>query len=385
MKIVIAPQSFKGSLSSRKVADAIALGLRRVLNDVELVLLPMADGGEGTVDALISATGGDLRQNEVTGPLGNKIAACWGILGDETTAIIEMSAASGLTLVPPGRLNPMVTTTYGTGELIRAAIETGCRKLIIGIGGSATNDGGAGMAQALGASLQDKQGNELPPGGAALSQLQHVDISNLDNRLAACQITVASDVSNPLYGKQGASWVYGPQKGATDEMCRQLDEALENFATVIKHDLGIEVADMPGAGAAGGLGAGLVAFLGAELRPGIDIVCETVDLSEHLKGADLVFTGEGRIDVQTVYGKTVAGVARRASTAGEPVIAITGELAISNEELSRYNIETALSIAPGPITLEESLANASRLITEAAERSLRLVLIEPGHGSPNVN
>ena len=385
MKIVIAPQSFKGSLSSHEVADAMALGLRRVLRDAELVLLPMADGGEGTVDALVSATSGTLRQNEVTGPLGDKVTASWGILGDGTTAVIEMAAASGLTLVLPGRLNPMVTTTYGTGELIRAAIEAGCRQMIIGIGGSATNDGGAGMAQALGASLRDRQGNELPPGGAALAHLQHMDISNLDNRLAACKVTVASDVNNPLYGKQGASWVYGPQKGATDEMCRQLDEALENFATVIKHDLGIEVADMPGAGAAGGLGAGLVAFLGAELRPGIDIVCETVDLSEHLKGADLVFTGEGRIDVQTVYGKTVAGVARRASTASVPVIAITGELAISNEELSRYNIETALSIAPGPITLEESLANASRLITEAAERSLRLVLIEPGHGSPNVN
>jgi glycerate kinase len=276
----------------------------------------------------------------------------------------------------------MITTTYGTGELIQLAIESGCRHLIIGIGGSATNDGGVGMVQALGASLQDRQGNELPPGGAALVHLQHVDISRLDSRLAACKVTVASDVNNPLYGKQGASWVYGPQKGATEEMCRILDEALENYATVIKNDLGIEIDDVPGAGAAGGLGAGLVAFLGAELRPGIDIVCEAVGLSEHLEGADLVFTGEGRIDTQTVFGKTVAGVARRASIAGVPVIAIAGELAISNEDLSSYNIDAALSIAPGPISLEESFANASRLIAEAAERSLRLVLIEPGNEAP---
>ncbi len=385
MKIVIAPQSFKGSLSSREVADAMALGLRRVLNDADLVLLPMADGGEGTVDALISATSGNLRQNEVTGPLGDKVTAIWGILGDGTTAVIEMAAASGLTLVPPGKLNPMVSTTYGTGELIKAAIKSGCRHLIIGIGGSATNDGGAGMAQALGVSFKDKQGNELPQGGAALSQLQHVDISRVDTRLAACQVTVASDVNNPLYGKQGASWVYGPQKGATEEMCRQLDEALENYAAVINHDLGIEIGDMPGAGAAGGLGAGLVAFLGAELRPGIDIICEAVGLSEHLKEADLVFTGEGRIDAQTIFGKTVAGVASRASAVGIPVIAITGELAISNEELSMYNIDAALSITPGPISLEESFANAGSLITEVAERSLRLILIEPGHGSPSGN
>ncbi len=385
MKIVIAPQSFKGSLSSREVADAMALGLRRVLRDAELVFLPMADGGEGTVDTLVSATSGTLRQNVITGPLGDKVTASWGILGDGTTAVIEMAAASGLTLVPPGRLNPMITTTYGTGELIRAAIEAGCRQMIIGIGGSATNDGGAGMAQALGVSLKDKQGNELPLGGTALAHLQHVDISNLDNRLASCKVTVASDVSNPLYGKQGASWVYGPQKGATEEMCRILDEALENYAAVIKHDLGIEVADIPGAGAAGGLGAGLIAFLGAELRPGIDIVCEAVDLSEHLKRADLVFTGEGRIDSQTVFGKTVAGVARRASIAGVPVIAIAGELAISNDELSKYNINAALSITPGPISLEESFSNASRLIAEAAERSLRLVLIEPRHGPSTGN
>jgi len=381
MKIVIAPQSFKGSLSAREVADAMAGGIQRVLADAELVLLPMADGGEGTVDALVSATGGTFRQNEITGPLGDKVTAMWGILGDGTTTVIEMAAASGLTLVPPDRLNPMVATTYGTGELIRAALDAGCHHLIIGIGGSATNDGGAGMVQALGISLLDEKGNEIPPGGAALAHLSRIDISGLDARLAVCKVTVASDVTNPLFGERGASWIYGPQKGATEEMCRQLDKALENYAVVIKRDLGIEVGDMPGAGAAGGLGAGLVAFLRAELRPGIDIVCEATGLPQHLKGADLVFTGEGRIDAQTISGKTVAGIAARAKAYGVPVIAIVGDVAISNEELARYGIGAALSIAPGPISLDESMTNAEKLITEVTERALRLVMIEPGHTS----
>ena len=378
MKIVIAPQSFKGSLSAREVADAMARGIQQVLSDAELVLLPMSDGGDGTVDALVSATGGTFEHNEVTGPLGDVVTAVWGILGDGKTAVIEMAAASGLTLVPPDRLDPMNATTYGTGELVRAALDAGCRHLVIGIGGSATNDGGAGMAQALGVSLLDGEGNELPPGGAALSRLRRIDISRLDTRLAECKVTVASDVNNPLYGKQGSSLIYGPQKGASEEMCRQLDKALEDYATVIKRDLDIEVGDIPGAGAAGGLGAGLMVFLEAELKPGIDIVCETLGLSQHLKGADLVFTGEGRIDAQTMFGKTVAGVARRAKEFGVPVIAIAGELAISNEELTRYGIDAALSIAPGPISLEKSSADAGRLIADATERTLRLILVEPG-------
>ena len=376
MKIVIAPQSFKGSLSARDVADAMAGGIQRVLSDVGLVLLPMADGGEGTVDALVSTTGGTFRYNEVAGPLGEKVTAGWGILGDGTTAVIEMAAASGLTLIPPNKLNPMLATTYGTGELIRAALEAGCRHLIIGIGGSATNDGGAGMAQALGVILQDEKGNELLPGGAALDRLKKIDITGLDARIAACRITVASDVTNPLYGEQGASWIYGPQKGATEEMCRQLDKALEKYALVIKRDLGIEVNDIPGAGGAGGLGAGLVAFLRAELRPGIDIVCEAVGLSQHLKGTMLVFTGEGRIDSQTMFGKTIAGVAIRAKEFGIPVIAIAGDVAISNKELIRYGIDAALSIAPGPISLEDSSADAERLIADATERALRLILVD---------
>jgi glycerate kinase len=374
MKVVIAPQSFKGSLSAREVANAMASGIRRVVSDVELVKLPMADGGEGTVDALVSATGGTFRHNEVTGPLGDKVTARWGILGEGTTAVIEMAAASGITLVPPDMLDPMVATTYGTGELIRAALEAGCRHLIIGIGGSATNDGGAGMAQALGIRLLDNEEKELLPGGAELSRLSRIDISGLDKRLSSCKLTAAIDVTNPLYGEQGASLIYGPQKGATDEMCRHLDKALEHYAAVIRHDLGIEVGDMPGAGAAGGLGAGLVAFLGARLEPGIDIVCEAVKLSEHLKGADLVFTGEGRIDAQTMFGKTVAGVSARAKALGVPVIVIAGEVSLSNEGLTRYGINTVMSLVSDSISPEESIAKAGQLITEAAERALRLVI-----------
>jgi glycerate kinase len=384
MKIVIAPQSFKGSLSARKVADAMARGIQRVLSDVELVKVPMADGGEGTVDALVSATGGSFRYNEVTGPLGEKVTARWGILGDVTTAVIEMAAASGITLVTPDRLNPMIATTYGTGELIRAALEAGCHHLIIGIGGSATNDGGAGMAQALGVSLLDEEGKELRRGGAALSQLSRIDTSGLDKRLATCTVTVAIDVTNPLYGKQGASRIYGPQKGADEKMCRQLDEALKHYADVIKHDLDIDVGNMPGGGAAGGLGAGLVTFLGAKLETGIDIVCEAVGLSEHLKGANFVFTGEGRIDTQTMFGKTVAGVAARAQASGVPVIAITGELAISNKELARHGIDTALSLVSDSVSPDESVTNASQLITEAAERALRLVIDSPSTSPENL-
>jgi glycerate kinase len=377
MKIIIAPQSFKGSLSAREVAVAMANGIRRVLSDVTLVLLPMADGGEGTVDALVSATGGRLINSEVTGPLGEKVVATWGILSNGTTAVIEMAAASGLTLVPPEMLNPMVATTYGTGELIQAALDAGCRRLIIGVGGSATNDGGAGMAQALGARLLDTEGSELPRGGAALVHLKRIDISGLDARLKECEVTVVCDVTNPLYGEHGASWVYGPQKGATKDMCRQLDRALTNYAVVVKRDLGIDISNVPGGGAAGGLGAGLVAFLGAELKPGIDVISEATGLSEHLKGASLVLTGEGRLDAQTVFGKTVAGVASRAKAAGVPVVAITGELSITNEELSHYGIDVALSIAPGPISRDASFANASKLITDATERALRLILMEP--------
>jgi len=343
--------------------------------DAETVMVPMADGGEGTVEALTYGSHGQIVSTEVTGPLGGKVTAEWGILGDGVSAVVEMAAASGITLVPSEKLNPLVATTYGTGELIQAALNAGCRRLIIGIGGSATNDGGAGMAQALGVRLLDEGGKGLPRGGAALARLSRIDVSGLDSRLTECEIIIASDVTNPLCGEQGASMVYGPQKGATGEMCQQLDEALANYAGVIKRDLGIDVRDMPGAGAAGGLGAGLIAFLGAKLISGIEIVSEVVGLTGYLKEASLVFTGEGSIDTQTLFGKTVAGVAAKAKAQGVPVVALGGAVAGDAKEFYRSGIDAVLSIVPGPISLGESMADAEKLIADAAERALRLILI----------
>lgn len=283
-----------------------------------------------------------------------------------------MAAASGLPLVPPEKRNPLLTTTYGTGELILAALENGCRKLIIGIGGSATNDGGAGMAQALGAQLLDANGKPIPFGGAALANLARIDVSTLDPRLAECEVLLASDVINPLCGAQGASAVYGPQKGATPEMVVQLDNALAHYADIIQRDLGVDVRDMPGAGAAGGLGAGLIAFLKAKMMPGIDIVIQATNLVAELKDADLVFTGEGRIDSQTARGKVPTGVAKKAKEFGLPVIALAGEIADDYQIVYQHGIDAVLGIAPGPISLSQSMAEAERLIADAAERAMRL-------------
>jgi len=374
VKIVIAPDGFKGNLSALQVARAIDKGIRRVVPDALTTLKPMADGGEGTVQAMVDATGGKVMTTEVTDPLGGRVSAHWGLLSDKVTGVIEMASASGLPLVPPEKRNPLLTTTYGTGELILAALESGCRKLIIGIGGSATNDGGAGMAQALGARLLDSTGAELPFGGAALANLEHIDVTNLDSRLADCEVLIASDVSNPLCGAHGASAVYGPQKGATPEMVTQLDAALAHYADVIQRDLGIKVKDVSGAGAAGGLGAGLIVFLKAELIPGIDIVIQATNLVEHLKDADLVFTGEGRLDSQTARGKVPTGVAKRAKEFGLPVIAIAGEILDDYHVVYEHGIDAVLSIAPGPISLSQSMAKAEKLITDTAERAIRLFL-----------
>ena len=374
MKIVIAPQGFKGNLSALQVAQAIVSGIKRVLPDAVTTIKPMADGGEGTVQALVDATGGKIMTKEVTGPLGGRVTAHWGLLSDKVTGVIEMAAASGLPLVPPEKRNPLVTTTYGTGELILVALESGCRKLIIGIGGSATNDGGAGMAQALGAKLVDSKGAALPFGGAALADLERIDVATLDARLANSEVLIASDVTNPLCGAQGASAVYGPQKGATPQMVAQLDAALAHYAVVIQRDLGVEVKNVPGAGAAGGLGAGLIAFLRAKVIPGIDVVIQTSGLVDNLKDADLVFTAEGKIDSQTAYGKVPTGVARKAKEFGLPVIAIAGEVADDCRVVYQHGIDAVLSIAPGPISLSQSMTEAERLVTDTAERAIRLFL-----------
>ena len=374
MKIVIAPQGFKGNLTALEVARAIEEGVKRIVPDAETVLKPMADGGEGTVQALVDATGGELITTEVTGPLEERVNAHWGILSDKTTAVIEMASASGLPLVPPEKRNPFITTTYGTGELIRAALDRGCQKLIIGIGGSATNDGGVGMAQALGARLLDADNKELPFGGAALAKLERIDISGMDPRLADFEVTLASDVNNPLCGPRGASAIYGPQKGASPEMVKQLDAALSHYADVIKKDLDIDLREVPGAGAAGGLGLGLMVFLKAKAVPGIDVVIRATNLVADLKGAEIVFTAEGRIDCQSAMGKVPTGVALAAKEFGATVIALAGEVADDCRVVFDQGIDAVLSIAPGPITLDQSMAEAEKLLTNAAECAMRFIV-----------
>jgi glycerate kinase len=380
MKIVIAPDSFKGNLTAKEAADAIEIGIKRVNPDAEIAKVPMADGGEGTVQALVDATNGELISAEVCDPLGNRIKADFGILGESSgdgitqkTAVIEMATASGLPLVPRDKRNPMLTTTYGTGELIKTALDMECKMLIIGIGGSATVDGGAGMAQALGARLLDKNGGEIPKGGGGLDHLDRIDISNLDNRLSDVTTIVACDVDNPLVGPRGAPAIFGPQKGATPEMVRLLDGYLDRYADIIKRDLDIEVKNVPGAGAAGGLGAGLMAFLNAQLKSGVDIVIEASGLDQSVKDADIVVTGEGKIDSQTIYGKTPIGVAKTAKKYGIPVIAFAGNIGDDSHVVYDNGINALMSIISYPMTLETAMKRSRELLANAAERAMRLV------------
>lgn len=375
MKIIIAPDSFKGSLTALEVAQAISEGIRRVVLDAEIDRVPMADGGEGTVQALVDATGGQIITEKVCDPLGSQIEAEFGILGDGKTAVIEMATASGLPLVPEDKRNPMFTTTYGTGELIRAALDRGCRKLIVGIGGSATVDGGAGMAQALGAKLLDKSGHEVARGGGGLENIDSIDISQLDPRIAEADAVVACDVDNPLVGPRGGPEVYGPQKGATPEMVKELDEYLGKYADIIKRDLNIDVKDAPGAGAAGGLGAGLMAFLDAELKSGVDIVIEASGLEKHLEDADLVITGEGKIDGQTIYGKTPIGVAKAAKKFDLPVVGIGGGIGDDSSVVYENGIDALISIVSYPMSLQTAMEGARKLLADAAERVMRLLLL----------
>lgn len=373
MRIVIAPQSLKGSLTAAEAGSAIAEGVRAVYPEAECVIVPVADGGEGTVQALVDATGGEIVLQTVTGPLGEPVEAFFGLLGNGDTAAIEMAACAGLPLVPPERRDPRITTTYGVGELILAALERGCHHFIIGIGGSATNDGGAGMAQALGASLQTSGGTEIARGGAALATLAHISISTLDARLADCQFEVACDVNNPLCGPTGATAVYGPQKGATPEMVAQLDAALAHYAEVIERDLGLSVKDIPGAGAAGGLGAGLIAFLHAALRPGAQIVLDAVHLEEQLVGADLVITAEGQLDAQTAYGKSVGAVAAMAKRYHLPVLALAGSLGEHYRAVYALGVDAVAVLPSGPMSLDYAMKHAATLTSDTTERALRLL------------
>ncbi|HBB6758020.1 TPA: glycerate kinase [Citrobacter amalonaticus] len=366
MKIVIAPDSYKESLSALEVANAIEQGFREIWPDADYVKLPVADGGEGTVEAMVAATAGRIVDVDVTGPLGKTVTAFFGLSGDERTAFIEMAAASGLEQVPVALRDPLKTTSWGTGELIRHALDAGVDHIIIGLGGSATNDGGAGMVQALGAKLLDARQNEIGKGGAALDALTRIDISQLDPRLAACRIEVACDVTNRLTGKEGASAVFGPQKGATVETIDRLDTALVHYAQIIARDLEVDVLELTGGGAAGGMGAALYAFCGAQLRRGIEIVTDALQLDACVADADLVVTGEGRMDSQTIHGKVPVGVAKVAKRYHKPVIGIAGSLTADVGIVHEHGLDAVFSVIYTICTLDDALKNAAENVRMTA-------------------
>ena len=374
MLIVIAPDSYKGSLSAPDVARAMHTGARRVFSEARFDLIPIADGGEGTVEAFVEAMGGTFMETIVRGPLGDPTTARWGLLDKGKTAVIEMAAASGLPLLDQDKRDAMNSCTFGSGELVKAALDAGAETIILGIGGSATNDGGSGFARALGVRFLDAAGQELKPGGAALAKLASIDISELDPRLAATTFRVACDVDNPLCGPRGASAVFGPQKGASAEQVAQLDAALAVFAEKAEKATGKKgVPETAGAGAAGGLGAGLLFFVNAALMPGIALVLEAVDFNARVKSAFLVLTGEGRTDFQTSYGKTPVGVALAAKQYGHPVICISGSLGKGADDVYACGIDAVCSIAPGPISLEACMADSGRLLADATERACRML------------
>ncbi|QRI56281.1 glycerate kinase [Bifidobacterium longum] len=370
-RYLCAPDSFKESLTAMEAARAMAQGIENADHDAEVRCLPMADGGEGTARALVDATGGSMRAVPVHDPLGRPVEGHFGLLADGTTAVVETAEASGLALLEAKERNPLIASSYGTGELMLAAVRSGAKRIIVGLGGSATNDAGAGLLQALGVRLLDKNGNDLAHGGAALANLTTIDISTMDPALKNVAITAACDVTNPLTGPTGASAVFGPQKGASKDDVATLDASLAHFAQVIDSQLGVAVNDVPGAGAAGGIGAALKGFLNAEFRPGIAIVIEQSGLDAAAQWADVVFTGEGSIDFQTKFGKTPAGVAETAKRHGKPVIAVAGHIGTGIDELHEVGIDAVFGIAPGAASLSELLADAAANVTRTTEQIVR--------------
>lgn len=372
---VIAPDSFKGSMTAKEVCDSIEKGIKKILPDARCIKIPMADGGEGTMQSLVDATHGTIYETDVLDPLGRKITAEFGISGDKKTAFIEMASACGLYLISKEERNPLITTTYGTGQLVKAALDKNVKKIILGIGGSATNDGGAGFAQALGVKLLDEKGENLPFGGAALSNLHRIDVSGIDARLNDIEIETACDVTNPLCGDKGASAVFGPQKGASPEMVNTLDKALNHYSEILENQLKRKIKDIPGAGAAGGLGAGLLAFTYARLKPGIDIVIEYTRLKEIIKQADYVFTGEGGIDFQTQYGKTPFGVARLAKSENKKVIAVAGHVGKGADILYEKGFDAIFGILPSAMSMEEALASGKENVQRTVENIVRILYL----------
>ena len=375
-KVVIAPQGFKESLSGMEIAEAMSLGVKRVWPDVETVLIPVADGGDGTLQALVDSSGGEVRTANVENAIGHPIVAEWGALGNATTAVIEVANAVGLARLSPDERDVRNASTFGIGQIFTEALDAGFSNFIIGVGGSATNDGGAGMIQAMGGILTDKNGEELPRGGIALSRLASIDISSMDPRMLNADIVVACDVNNPLCGPRGASAIFGPQKGATFEDVQELDAALANYAEVIAKDLHTDVAEIPGAGASGGLGAGLMGFFNARLRLGADIVLEAVSLEEHLKDAELVIVGEGQFDRSTVFNKSPVAVAQRAKKHGTPVIGIAGSLGAGFREVDQDGIDAVFSLVNRPMSLKAAMEDTKRLVAIATEEACRSVSLK---------
>lgn len=374
MRVVIAPDSFKESLSASQVARAISKGVRNACPQADVICIPMADGGEGTVEALIMATSGYQVSAPSVDALNRPVDSFYGVLGDGLTAVVEMAAASGLELLLPEERNPMIATTFGTGLLIRAAIDAGFRKIIVGIGGSATNDGGAGMAQALGFRLLNENGSEIDPGGGSLGQIYRIDHSQVHPRLKEVEITIACDVQNPLLGISGATRVYGLQKGATAGMLEDLEQNMEHYARILHQEFGVDYANLPGAGAAGGLGAGLMAFCKARMNPGFALIAQLTNLEEHLSEATLALTGEGKIDSQTAFGKTISGLTCMAKKFNVPVVALAGMVTGDLDTLYDQGLTSAFAIANGPMDLQDSKKHAAKLLTDTTERVVRLFL-----------
>lgn len=374
-KVVLAPQEFKESLSGMEIAEAMSVGVKRVWPEAETVLVPVADGGDGTLQALVDSSGGEVRTATVEDAIGRMIEAEWGALGNGTTAVIEMARAAGLARLAPEERDVRNASTYGVGQLFVEALDAGFTDFIIGVGGSATNDGGAGMIQAMGGELSDENGNELPRGGIALANLSKIDISRLDSRMASSNVVVACDVNNPLCGPRGASAIFGPQKGASFEDIQELDAALENYAEVIARDLHADVAEIPGAGASGGLGAGLMGFFDARLRLGADIVMDAVNIDEHLRGAELVIVGEGQFDRSTVFNKSPVAVAQRAKINGTPVIGIAGSLGAGYREVHEHGIDAVFSLVNRPMSLKTAMEDTRRLVAIATEEACRAIAL----------
>ncbi|MCM4153099.1 glycerate kinase [Arenibacter sp. N53] len=374
MNIVIAPDSFKECLSAREVAANIAIGVRKVMPAAKIHEIPISDGGEGVLEAILTGAGGTRVSVSVRDPLMRKILAEYGILKDKKTAVIEMAKATGLELLKEDEKNPLITSTYGTGQLIKDALESGCNKIIIGIGGSATNDGGAGMIRALGAKFLNDKGEEIKDGGGSLNELHTIDLSNFDKRIQYCEVIVACDVSNPLTGLNGASMVYGGQKGGNSEDLELLDSNLAHYAQIIKATVGIDISDIPGSGAAGGTGGGLMAFLKGHLVKGIGLILETLRIEEYIKQADLVFTGEGKIDDQTLQGKTISGIAKMAKKYDVPVIVITGKIGDNIDGIYNIGVSAVYSIVNQPMELKQAIGQAPKLIQDCAKNIMSTII-----------